>query len=36
MDLTKVDASKKDVIEQLKKIQGNKSLGPDGADERIL
>lgn len=37
MDFTKVDASKKDVIDQLKKkIQGSKSLGPDGADKRIL
>lgn len=36
MDLTKADASKKDVTEQLKKLQSSKSLGPDGADERIL
>lgn len=36
MDLTKADASKKDVTEQLKKLQDCKSWGPDGADERIL
>lgn len=36
MDLTKADASKKDVTEKLKKLPGSKSLGPDGADERIL
>lgn len=36
MCLTKADASKKDVIEQLKKLKGSKSLRPDGADARIL
>lgn len=35
MDLTKADASKM-LLSNSKKLQGSKSLGPDGADERAL
>lgn len=35
MDLTKADASKM-LLSNSKKLQGSKSLGPDGADERVL
>lgn len=36
MALRKAEVSKNDVIEQLEKLKGSKSLGPDGADARVL